>query len=127
MAVIALPRMRLAALPTPLVRAERAEAVLGAAPIWVKRDDLTGFAFAGNKARKLEFLVADALERASRGIDDPGQRLRALVDLPPWSEEAAREWWARWRERRPRPSRPSGTASATLSVALGDRDAPPAR
>jgi D-cysteine desulfhydrase len=63
MAVNALPRLRLAALPTPLVRAERAEAVLGAAPIWVKRDDLTGFAFAGNKTRKLEFLVADALER----------------------------------------------------------------
>lgn len=63
MAVSALPRMRLATLPTPLVRAERAEAVLGATPIWVKRDDLTGFAFAGNKARKLEFLVADALER----------------------------------------------------------------
>lgn len=63
MRVNALPRVRLAALPTPLVRAERAEAALGAGPIWIKRDDLTGFAFAGNKARKLEFLLADALER----------------------------------------------------------------
>lgn len=58
-----LPRIRLAALPTPLVRAERAEAALGSGPIWVKRDDLTGFALAGNKARKLELLLGDALER----------------------------------------------------------------
>ena len=63
MDVTPLPRLRLAALPTPLVRAERAEAALGAPPIWVKRDDLTGLALAGNKARKLEFLVANALER----------------------------------------------------------------
>ena len=63
MAVRELPRLRLAALPTPLVRAERLEVALSAPPIWVKRDDLTGFALAGNKARKLEFLVADALER----------------------------------------------------------------
>jgi D-cysteine desulfhydrase len=63
MTVRELPRLRLAALPTPLVRAERAERALGGPPIWLKRDDLTGFALAGNKARKLEFLVADALER----------------------------------------------------------------
>lgn len=62
MDVTGLSRLRLAALPTPLVRAERAEAALGAPPIWIKRDDLTGFALAGNKARKLEFLLADALE-----------------------------------------------------------------
>ena len=67
MAVRPLPRLRLATLPTPLVRAERLEAALGrdldCPPIWIKRDDLTGFALAGNKARKLEFLVADARER----------------------------------------------------------------
>ena len=56
-----LPRFPLAVLPTPLRRAPRLEAALGAPPIWVKRDDLVGFALAGNKARKLEFLVADAL------------------------------------------------------------------
>ncbi len=58
-----LARFPLAALPTPLRRAERLERALGSPPIFVKRDDLTGFALAGNKARKLEFLVADALER----------------------------------------------------------------
>ncbi len=55
------PRFPLAALPTPLGRAEHLERGLGGPPIYVKRDDLAGFAVAGNKARKLEFLVADAL------------------------------------------------------------------
>jgi len=59
-----LPRFPLAVLPTPLRRAPRLEEALGAPPIWVKRDDLVGFALAGNKARKLELLVADALGRS---------------------------------------------------------------
>ena len=54
-------RYPLAALPTPLVRSRRLERVLDSPPILVKRDDLTGFALAGNKARKLEFLPGDAL------------------------------------------------------------------
>jgi D-cysteine desulfhydrase len=56
-------RYPLAALPTALVRAERLERALGAPPLWVKRDDLVGFVLAGNKARKLELLLADALGR----------------------------------------------------------------
>lgn len=55
-------RFPLVAMPTPLQRARRLEAALGSPPLYVKRDDLTGFAVAGNKARKLEFLIADALE-----------------------------------------------------------------
>ena len=54
----ALPRMPLAVLPTPLVPAPRLAEALGTGPLLVKRDDLTGFAFGGNKARLLEFLVA---------------------------------------------------------------------
>jgi D-cysteine desulfhydrase len=54
-------RFPLAMLPTPLTRAERLARSLGRAEIWVKRDDLTGFMLAGNKARPLERLVADAL------------------------------------------------------------------
>jgi 1-aminocyclopropane-1-carboxylate deaminase/D-cysteine desulfhydrase-like pyridoxal-dependent ACC family enzyme len=34
-------------------------------PIWIKRDDLTGFALGGNKVRKLEFLLADALRQGA--------------------------------------------------------------
>jgi D-cysteine desulfhydrase len=53
----------LALLPTPLVRALRLERALGhGSPILIKRDDLTGFGAAGNKARALEFLVGEALD-----------------------------------------------------------------
>lgn len=59
------PRYRLAALPTPLQEARRLREALGGAArsprILLKRDDLTGLALGGNKARKLEFIVADAL------------------------------------------------------------------
>ena len=65
MALILPARFPLAVLPTPLVRARRLEQALGSPPIWLKRDDLTGFVLAGNKARKLEFIVADALEQGS--------------------------------------------------------------
>jgi 1-aminocyclopropane-1-carboxylate deaminase/D-cysteine desulfhydrase-like pyridoxal-dependent ACC family enzyme len=54
-------RFRLAVLPTPLIRAPRLAGIVGAGELYVKRDDLTGFAFAGNKARPLEFLLAAAL------------------------------------------------------------------
>ncbi len=56
----ALPRYRLATLPTSLDEAPRLSKELGVR-VLIKRDDLTGFALGGNKARKLEFLVADAL------------------------------------------------------------------
>lgn len=56
------PRAALARLPTPLHDAPRLAAALGlAGRLLVKRDDLTGFAVAGNKTRPLEMLVADAL------------------------------------------------------------------
>jgi D-cysteine desulfhydrase family pyridoxal phosphate-dependent enzyme len=56
-------RLPLAVLPTPLEPADRLGAALGMAPgaVWVKRDDLTGLGGGGNKARKLEYLCADAL------------------------------------------------------------------
>src|SRR5512135_449945 len=57
-----LPRQPLATLPTPLDEAPRLSAELGVRVLF-KRDDLTGFALGGNKPRKLEFLIADALEK----------------------------------------------------------------
>ncbi|MGK4455999.1 pyridoxal-phosphate dependent enzyme, partial [Klebsiella pneumoniae] len=36
--------------------------------LWIKRDDMTGFALGGNKGRKLEFLIADALARGAKTI-----------------------------------------------------------
>ncbi|MGK8436897.1 D-cysteine desulfhydrase [Ectopseudomonas hydrolytica] len=53
------PRLPLVPQPTPLHRLPRLSQQLGR-DIWVKRDDLTPLALGGNKARKLEFLAADA-------------------------------------------------------------------
>ena len=63
MRLATLPRYALATLPTPLQRARDLEKALGpkSPRIYLKRDDLTGLAFGGNKARKLEYLLADAL------------------------------------------------------------------
>jgi 1-aminocyclopropane-1-carboxylate deaminase len=48
--------------PSPVHRLERLSEHLGGATVWAKRDDVSsGLAFGGNKTRKLEFLVADAL------------------------------------------------------------------
>lgn len=55
------PRVPLAHLPTPVEELPRLSRELGGPRILVKRDDQTGLATGGNKARKLEFLVADAL------------------------------------------------------------------
>jgi 1-aminocyclopropane-1-carboxylate deaminase/D-cysteine desulfhydrase-like pyridoxal-dependent ACC family enzyme len=54
------PRLELGVWPTPLLRARRLEARLGCGPLLVKRDDLSGFALAGNKARPLEYLLGGA-------------------------------------------------------------------
>ncbi len=62
-------RWPLAVLPTPLTPAPRLAAALGlAGRLLVKRDDLTGFAVAGNKARPLEVLLADAVAGAATVI-----------------------------------------------------------
>ena len=50
---------------TPLQPLPRLSAALGGPEIWIKRDDRTGLAAGGNKTRKLEFLVADALEQGA--------------------------------------------------------------
>ncbi len=55
------PRLALSQLPTPIEKLERLSRHLGGPAIYVKRDDQTGLATGGNKARKLEFLFADAL------------------------------------------------------------------
>ncbi|MEX2242842.1 MAG: pyridoxal-phosphate dependent enzyme [Fimbriimonadaceae bacterium] len=64
-------RVPLCALPTPLHRLPRASRDLGV-DLWIKRDDLTGFAGGGNKGRKLEFLMADALEKKVEVIVSAG-------------------------------------------------------
>ncbi len=59
------PRVFLAHLPTPLERLDRLTAELGGPEIWIKRDDCTGLSTGGNKTRKLEFLMAEALAQGA--------------------------------------------------------------
>ena len=62
------PRVSLAHLPTPLEHLPRLSEKLGGPNIWVKRDDCTGLATGGNKTRKLEFAMADAIEQGADTI-----------------------------------------------------------
>jgi L-cysteate sulfo-lyase len=65
-ALAALPRAKLAHLPTPLDSCERLARALNGPKIWIKRDDCTGLAFGGNKVRQHEYILGDAL---NRGVD----------------------------------------------------------
>src|SRR5438067_2174978 len=56
-------RISLAQLPTPIVELKQIARELGVANILMKRDDLTGLEVSGNKVRKLEYVVADALAK----------------------------------------------------------------
>jgi D-cysteine desulfhydrase family pyridoxal phosphate-dependent enzyme len=58
-----LPRLKLAALPTPLEEAPSLSAYLGGPRLLFKRDDITGLAFGGNKVRKIEYLMGEAVDR----------------------------------------------------------------
>ena len=60
-----LPRVPLVQLPTPIHRLDRMSGDLGI-ELWIKRDDLTGFALGGNKGRKLEYLMADAISKGAQ-------------------------------------------------------------
>ena len=59
------PRRRYTAGQTPIEKASRFSEVLGGPDIYIKRDDLLGLSAGGNKTRKLEFLVADALAQGA--------------------------------------------------------------
>jgi len=61
-------RTPLGHLPTPLEPAPGLTRALGGAEIWIKRDDCTGLALGGNKTRKLEFLLGEALEAGAHGV-----------------------------------------------------------
>ncbi len=60
-------RLALAHLPTPVTRDAQLSELFGI-DLWIKRDDATGGAEAGNKIRKLEFLLAEAIDRGARHV-----------------------------------------------------------
>lgn len=64
-----LARRILGTFPTPVVRARDA---FGMRSLWLKRDDTSGALYGGGKTRKLEFLLADAIERKCAGIATMG-------------------------------------------------------
>ena len=63
-----LPWRQLAGLPTAVEPAPRLGAALGLPSLLVKRDDLSGQLYGGNKIRKLEYLLGDALERGCDSV-----------------------------------------------------------
>ena len=65
-------RLHFAHLPTPIEELPRLSQALGGPRLWIKRDDQTGLAFGGNKTRKLEFLVAAALDQGARTLISGG-------------------------------------------------------
>ncbi len=67
-AIDALPRIPIGIRPTPIEALPRLSAALGGPTIYIKRDDLTGLAFGGNKTRMLEFSLADALAKGADTI-----------------------------------------------------------
>ncbi len=66
------PRVHLAHLPTPLEFLPRLTEHLGGPQIYVKRDDCTGLGTGGNKTRKLEFLMAEALTQGADTVITQG-------------------------------------------------------
>ena len=61
------PKVDLILAPTPLHRLDRVSQDLGL-DLWIKRDDLSGFALGGNKGRKLEYLMADAIAQQAQVV-----------------------------------------------------------
>ena len=66
--MVILPRVKIACLPTPLEPLPRLSTMLGGPNLFVKRDDMTGLAFGGNKTRKLEFLIAEAQANGAKTL-----------------------------------------------------------
>ena len=93
-----MPRYPLLCGFTPLQRMENLEQALGCGPLYIKRDDLTPLGLGGNKTRKLEFLLGDALAGGADtlvtvgGVQTNHGRLTAA---------AAASWTARGRKSSP--------------------------
>jgi L-cysteate sulfo-lyase len=68
-----IPRLRFVNLNTPVERLDRLRQTIPGAPqLWIKRDDLTGYLGGGNKLRKLEYVMADALAQGATTIITTG-------------------------------------------------------
>jgi D-cysteine desulfhydrase family pyridoxal phosphate-dependent enzyme len=70
--VMNISRLNFAHLPTPIETLPRLSDALSGSRLLIKRDDLTGLAFGGNKTRKLEFLVAEARDQGAQTLISGG-------------------------------------------------------
>jgi L-cysteate sulfo-lyase len=66
------PRLGLAHLPTPLEPMKRLTAHLGGPRLWVKREDCTGIGFGGNKLRKLDYVLQEAIAAGADALVSGG-------------------------------------------------------
>ncbi len=66
--ILKFPKKDLIHLPTPFKKLENLTKELGGPNIYIKRDDMTGLAFGGNKSRKLEFIMQDVLDKKADAI-----------------------------------------------------------
>ncbi|OCQ23191.1 D-cysteine desulfhydrase [Pseudoalteromonas luteoviolacea] len=67
-----LPKAQLGFFPTPIVSLKNLSRHLGGPEILIKRDDLTGLALGGNKTRKLEFIIGDAIKQGCDSVITAG-------------------------------------------------------
>ena len=98
------PRHPLLFGPSPVHRLERLTEHLGGAELWAKRDDCnSGLAYGGNKTRKLEYLVADALEQGCDTLVSIGgvqsnhtRQVAAAAAVTGMSAVLVQESWVDW-------------------------------
>ena len=88
------PRVELANIPTPLEKMQRLSEHIAGPTYFVKRDDLTGFAGGGNKARQLEYSFGEAIHCGADVIlvNPPGvveQHTHEIPTNPPVSNDAS--------------------------------------
>ncbi|WP_277235767.1 pyridoxal-phosphate dependent enzyme [Psychrobacter sp. TB47] len=84
-----IPRQSLGFFPTPLIELTRLSDKLGGPTIFMKRDDNTGLALGGNKTRKLEFIMGDALAQGADCVITAGLHnliivAKLLLPLQAW-------------------------------------------
>ena len=92
-AVEAMPRVGLAALPTPFEPCPHLSKALGGPRIWIKRDDLTGLAAGGNKTRMFEFVLGKALEEGADTVVG-GAAVQSNYCPPSWPPPAPAWDWS---------------------------------
>jgi len=115
-------RLGLAHLPTPLEPMKRLSAHLGGPRLWVKREDCTGVGFGGNKLRKLDYVLREAVDSDADTLVSGGvvqsnsqRQVAAVAGSSAWPV-ISRSITAGWRRRRPNTRIPVTRCSTACSA-----------